>query len=148
MKKILIAVMAVAVLGTAACSGNKSSSVTSDSLAVAADSTQAPVMKFDAISYDFGKIKEGEKVSYNFKFKNDGKTPLVIAGATATCGCTTPDYPRQPIAPGESGEIKVVFDSEGRNGMQNKIITVNSNANPVTSQLYLVGEVLGTSTSN
>nr|HNH67158.1 DUF1573 domain-containing protein [Bacteroidia bacterium] len=68
-------------------------------------------------------ITEGEIVSYNFKFKNSGKAPLIITQASASCGCTVPEYSKDPIAPGQEGFIKVTFNSEGKHGMTSKTIT-------------------------
>ncbi|WP_158795967.1 DUF1573 domain-containing protein [Pedobacter sp. L105] len=108
---------------------------------IAVSSADAPVMSFEQGMFNFGKIAQGDKVKHDFNFKNTGKTPLIITDATATCGCTTPDFPKQPIKPGESGIIKVVFNSTGKSGMQDKVITITSNGNPVTSELHLIGEV-------
>ncbi|MNL78127.1 hypothetical protein D3C87_2044480 [compost metagenome] len=66
---------------------------------------------------------------------------MIILNATATCGCTVPEIPKEPIKPGEEGEIKVVFDSNGKIGMQDKVITVTSNAQPHIASLHLTGEV-------
>lgn len=92
-------------------------------------------------AYNFGTIKEGEKVEYNFRFKNTGQKPLVITDAHASCGCTVPEKPEKPILPGETGILKVVFNSKGKSGHQEKNITVNSNANPSFPELKLIGEV-------
>ncbi|MEO6327375.1 MAG: DUF1573 domain-containing protein [Ginsengibacter sp.] len=92
--------------------------------------------------YNFGKVTDGEKVEYNFKFKNTGKKPLIISSATASCGCTVPEKPEAPIAPGEIGFLKVVFDSKGRVGSVHKDITVIANAYPAFPKLKLVGEVV------
>jgi hypothetical protein len=134
----------------AACSGNQKSSsvvtepISTDSTATAvapADSANAPVMSFENTAFDFGKVTDGEKVSYAFKFRNTGKTPLIITNALASCGCTVPDYPKTPVAPGAEGAISVVFNSAGKTGVQDKTITISSNAVPPTSQLHLTGEV-------
>ena len=101
----------------------------------------APVIKFAEEVHQFDKINEGEKVEYNFKFTNVGKSPLIIASATATCGCTIPEPPKEPILPGKDGFIKVVFNSAGKPGINDKVITVNSNASPNISSVHLVGEV-------
>ncbi|MDR6783111.1 hypothetical protein ABIE26_000401 [Pedobacter africanus] len=101
----------------------------------------AAVISFEKENYDFGKINQGEKVAYSYKFKNSGKSPLIILNATATCGCTVPEVPKEPIKPGAEGEIKVVFDSNGKSGMQDKVITVTSNAQPHIASLHLTGEV-------
>ncbi|HMK03139.1 MAG TPA: DUF1573 domain-containing protein [Ferruginibacter sp.] len=93
--------------------------------------------------YNFGKVSDGEKVEYNFRFKNSGKKPLVIINATASCGCTVPQKPEKPIMPGEMGFIKAIFDSKGRVGEVHKTINVSSNANPGFPELVLLGEVTG-----
>lgn len=117
----------------------KAAAVTGTTPAVLAE--DAPKVKFEKEIYDFGAIKQGEKVHYEFKFKNNGKTPLIITDATATCGCTKPEYPEAPVKPGEEGVIKVTFDSTGKMGMQDKVVTITSNANPEAAKLHLVGEV-------
>ena len=101
----------------------------------------AAVMTFDNENYNFGKIAPGEKVHYSYKFKNTGKSPLIITNATATCGCTVPEIPKEPILPGASASINVVFDSAGKFGMQDKVVTVTSNANPTVAELHLTGEI-------
>lgn len=92
-------------------------------------------------TYNFGTIMEGEKVEYNFRFKNTGKKPLVIINAHASCGCTIPEKPEKPVMPGESSFIKVVFNSKGKAGHQEKSIIVSSNARPSFPDLILSGEV-------
>ena len=92
--------------------------------------------------YNFGTVTEGEKVTYNFRFKNTGKKPLIITNTTASCGCTVPEKPEKPIFPGETAFIKVVFNSKGKAGMNNKTISVTSNARPEFPQLLLNGEVV------
>ncbi len=125
MKHIFLSLAVIGLLAGCADSSKKANSeVISDSAtvgAVSVNSDEAPVFKFEKESYDFGQITDGEKVSYDFKFTNVGKTPLIVTSATATCGCTVPDYPKEPIAPGAEGVIKVVFDSTGKPGMQNKV---------------------------
>lgn len=93
--------------------------------------------------YNFGQVKEGELVEYSYRFKNIGDKPLVVSSAKASCGCTVPEKPEKPIAPGEIGTIKVKFDSKGRPGQAEKIITVLSNADPAFPPLILQGEVIG-----
>lgn len=103
----------------------------------------APAIEFATVDYNFGQIKRGEKVSYGYKFKNVGKTPLIIANAEATCGCTVPEVPKAPIKPGDEGEIRVVFDSTGKPaGLQDKVITITSNAAAPVVQVHLKGEIL------
>ena len=92
--------------------------------------------------YNFGTVTEGEKITYNFRFKNTGNKPLIITNTTASCGCTVPEKPEKPILSGETAFIKVVFNSKGKAGMNNKTITVTSNARPEFPQLFLNGEVV------
>ena len=126
-----------------ACNSNKTATDTSqkDTVAVQIDSTSAAAITFEQITYDFGQVNEGDKVSYQFKFKNTGKSPLIISNAMASCGCTAPDYPKTPVAPGQDGLISVLFNSANQSGKQNKIITITSNAVPPISEVYLTGEV-------
>jgi Protein of unknown function (DUF1573) len=104
------------------------------------DSTSVAVID---TAYNFGKVADGEKVEYNYRFKNTGNKPLVIISASGSCGCTVPQKPEKPILPGEIGFIKVVFDSRGRVGDTHKSVTVTSNAKPEFPQLVLTGEVGG-----
>ncbi len=142
MKKLLVI---ISILTVVAC-GNKANTnvnvevpLTSDGKV---DTSKLPKFTFVQDSYDFGKIKQGEKVSYAFRFKNTGSTPLVISSASASCGCTVPSYPEEPIQPGQESKIDVVFDSHGKMGMQTKTITLVANTIPNTKVLYLRGEVL------
>ena len=101
----------------------------------------AAIVSFDNAVYEFGTVQEGEKVEYTYSFTNTGKSPLIISNVSASCGCTTPEYSKQPINPGEKGSVTVVFDSQNQVGMQQKIITVLSNAEPSRTILQLKGEV-------
>ena len=92
-------------------------------------------------AYNFGKVTDGEKVEYSYRFKNTGNKPLVIIQATASCGCTVPQKPEKPILPGETGFIKIVFDSKGRVGEAHKTISIISNAKPEFEPLVLTGTV-------
>lgn len=93
--------------------------------------------------YDFGKVAEGEIVEYSYRFKNTGDKPLVVTNVAASCGCTVADKPEAPVKPGETGFIRVKFNSENRPGEVHKTVTVNSNANPPFTDLVLKGEVIG-----
>ena len=99
-----------------------------------------PEMVFEETSFSFGDIHQGDKVVHIFKFKNKGKAPLVISNATATCGCTIPEYPKEPVAPGRKGEIKVEFNSAGKMGQQNKVVTITHNGG--TSTVTITSNVL------
>lgn len=105
-----------------------------------ADSNSA-VLEVKNDSYDFGEVKEGEMVEHEFKFTNTGSSPLIIANVQASCGCTTPEYSKTPIAPGDQGMVKVVFNSAGQLGKQHKVVTVSSNAASPNTLLHLRGEV-------
>ncbi len=97
---------------------------------------------FEKQFHDFGVLVDGEKVSFSFKFVNNGKGPLIISHVSSTCGCTVPQYPREPIPPGEQGLIKVSFDSRGRLGMQTKSVTIFSNTDPPSHQLTITSNVV------
>lgn len=100
-------------------------------------------IKFEESLYDFGMVKEdGGPVSHEFGFKNTGDGNLVIHSAKAECGCTTPRYPEQAIAPGETGVIKVTFNPLGRPGGFTKVVTVRSNGTPSKINLKIRGTVV------
>ena len=86
-----------------------------------------PKMTFASNEHDFGTINKGDKVDYAFTFKNTGEADLIITNAKGSCGCTIPEYPKEPIKPGESGKIKVSFNSAGKNGQQHKTVTLTTN---------------------
>ena len=106
-----------------------------------AEAGQVPVIKFETMEHDFGTIKQGDKVEYVYKFTNEGAAPLVLSQVKPSCGCTTPDWTKTPVAPGESGEIKVVFDSHGKSGKQNKTVNVHSNTEAGTDVLKFTAEI-------
>jgi hypothetical protein len=103
--------------------------------------TGKAILIFTEYEHSFGKVTEGEKVGYVFKFENRGTADLVIQAAITTCGCTIPKYDRKPIHPGGNGKIEVVFDTSGRNGMQTKTVTVRSNASVPVVVLKITAEV-------
>jgi len=148
-KKFII----VCLLAFAACKGGNSGSANNNSItgwvnnprtADGIDSVAAarkPTMDFEDTVHDFGKIKQGDVVSYEFSFTNNGKTPLLISGAAGSCGCTVPAYPHDPIQPGSKGTLKVTFNSANKSGPQNKTVTINSNALRSVHMLYIKSEV-------
>jgi hypothetical protein len=105
------------------------------------DHENLPRFEFAENTYDFGTISQGEMVSYSYKFKNVGKTDLIISSAKGSCGCTVPEYPKKPIPPGGEGKIEVVFDSEGKSGKQSKTVTLLANTYPATTILTISGEI-------
>ncbi len=156
-------VVALALIMTVACKTDtkdaaRESLATASTTTTPAPATQAPAQAIPtgpltAISYpvtefNFGEIEEGEKVTHEFKFKNTGSEPLVISKAQGSCGCTVPDWPKEPIPPGEEGTIKVVYDSRGKGKAraeggraENKRVTITANTDPAQSFLYIKGKV-------
>lgn len=96
---------------------------------------------FEKSTFDFGDIKQGQVVTATFKFKNTGKAPLILSNVATTCGCTVPAWPKDPLAPGKSAEITATFNSAGKSGQQNKVITVFSNAKSSQTQVSIVCNV-------
>jgi hypothetical protein len=134
MKNLFFSVMAAVILLSACNQSNNSTT--------AGAAGSAAVMTFEKQSHDFGKIQTGGIVSYDFKFKNTGSSPLIITDGRATCGCTTPTWPKTPVKPGESGVIHVTFNSTGKQGLQDKQITITANTTPPENVVHLIGEVL------
>ena len=89
-----------------------------------------PVMEFTNTDHDFGTINEGDVVEYTYSFKNTGAAPLIIQSAQGSCGCTVPDWTKEPIAVGATGYVKAKFDSNGKPNIQNKTVTVTANTWP------------------
>lgn len=104
---------------------------------------KGPEIKFETTSHDFGTFSENDPiVSYEFAFENTGDAPLVIHQAVASCGCTVPDYTKEPILPGKKGTIKVTYNGTGRYpGHFKKSITLRTNAKPETMRLNIEGEM-------
>ncbi len=101
----------------------------------------APEFKFEKEVHDFGEVPEGPKAVYEFVFTNVGKEPLIIKSARASCGCTVPSWPREPILPGQSEKIKVSYNTQGRPGTINKTVTITSNAKTPTKHIRIKGKV-------
>lgn len=114
---------------------------------VVADGSK-PVMSFDEQSYDFGDIDQGDIVQHVFKFRNTGGSELVISNAVGSCGCTIPEFPRDPVAPGANAEIKVKFNSTGKSGHQTKTVTITTNTANVTEMLTIKAAITPNPTKN
>lgn len=99
-------------------------------------------ISFDGPIFNYGTIESGEIVQTVFEFENTGTEPLIITNAKGSCGCTVPEWPREPIAPGESGQLVVRFNSKNKIGMQSKRVTITANTDPAHSYLTVKGEVL------
>ncbi len=123
----------------AACNQKASKTQKLDAGAIETDEStnKEPVISFDKKIWDFGTINDGEVVEHTFRFTNTGTNDLIISNASASCGCTIPEWPKEPIAPGEKGEIKVEFNSNGKKDMVTKDITILANTNPVKTILQI-----------
>lgn len=106
------------------------------------EEAKGPTITFEEPSYDFGDISQGDKVNHTFKFSNTGTEPLILSNVLTTCGCTATSWPREPIAPKKTGEITVSFNSSGKMGKQNKIVTIVSNATNSQERVKILANVL------
>lgn len=148
MKKNSIVGIVLLSLGLAfvSCKENATSKIEDTNLETAKErdakiSLGSAIIEFDTKDYDFGTVKEGDVVEGVFKVANKGKTDLVITDASASCGCTVPEWPKDAIKPGDSAEIKFSFNSKGRTGKQSKTITLQTNTANVTETLRIAGTV-------
>lgn len=107
-----------------------------------APNPNAPVMKFAEMEFDFGDIKPNSTVRHTFTFTNTGKSPLLIEDATASCGCTTPSWTKEPVAPGAKGTMEVQFDSRGKQGIVSKQVAVRANTQPNITTILIKGNIL------
>ncbi|MBQ9213834.1 MAG: DUF1573 domain-containing protein [Bacteroidales bacterium] len=105
------------------------------------DTLKFPQIEFDTAVFNFGKILQGEQVSYVFKFQNTGQADLMIQKVETSCGCTVPEFSKTPVKPGEKGEIRVRFDSHGKDGTQYKTVKVISNCKDNIFDLVVTGVV-------
>ncbi|MBI3509814.1 MAG: DUF1573 domain-containing protein [Bacteroidetes bacterium] len=147
---IRLSAIAILAFALASCAPKKPDEVSTDMVDISANASgnspsgKAPVMKFEVEKYDFGKISQGERVSYAFKFKNVGGSDLLISEAHGSCGCTVPDYPRKPIPPGAEGVVNVEFNSQGKSGPQEKTVAITTNCEPNTKVITITADVLTT----
>ncbi len=166
MKSVKSFVLFFAVIAIAAACKNNASDSANQAIAPAATNVEDQFMNstpaeaaipvgpltsvtFAESEHDFGTVMDGEKITHIFQFTNTGKEPLVISKAEGSCGCTVPDWPREPIAPGKGGEIKVVYDSRGKGApksdggrMESKRVTITANTDPVNTYLTIKGTVV------
>jgi hypothetical protein len=109
----------------------------------AIDPDKLPVISFDTTYVNFGVLSEGEKITHSFPFVNEGKSPLILSFVEGSCGCTVmKSWPKQPLLPGEGGEIEIEFNSRGKSGAQSVAIRVVANTRPATTVLMLEGEIV------
>lgn len=135
----LVVVIGLVFIGFSSCGeGKREDGVSTEII----DPKNPPVIEFKDSVYNFGTISQGQVVKYVFHFKNTGKSSLVLQDVRPTCGCTVPkNWPKDPIAPGESGKIEVAFDSAGKQGKVTKSIRVVANTKPTITVLKLEGTI-------
>lgn len=109
---------------------------------VSATNPNAPKIKFVEELHDFGTVIEGPQVTHDFKFKNEGKEPLILSNVRASCGCTVPTWPKEPILPGKESVISATYNTQGRPGNFTKTITVESNASDGSKVVTIKGDVI------
>lgn len=152
MIKILLPIALVAIISSCG-SDTEQKDLTTDIInnpataeAEVVDEDKLPFFEFVEEVKEFGTIIQGESISMTFRFKNVGKSDLIISSAQASCGCTVPEWPKEPIKSGGEGKITVTFNSTGKQGLQNKTITLVANTIPNTKVIAIKGEVLAPDT--
>jgi len=132
MKKIFLFVCTTLMITASAFAQAKheqSTPANAPAAAPAANNPNAPVITFAEQAYDFGTVVEGPQITHDFKIKNEGKEPLILSNVHASCGCTVPTWPKEPILPGKESVISATYNTSGRPGHFAKTITIESNAN-------------------
>ncbi|MEQ9102041.1 MAG: DUF1573 domain-containing protein [Imperialibacter sp.] len=123
--------------GPASTAATASPTIQQTALEEEVPSGPAPVFTWAEETHDFGTITEGEIAEHVFKFTNTGEAPLIISNASASCGCTVPVWPKEPIPVGGTGEIQVKFNSSNKPGVQNKTVSITANTAPKLSRLNI-----------
>jgi len=161
MKKVLITLLCLSISAAALKAQDKKSATGSAASSASAASSSAPVpvaappqapttppvdpkagkFKFEEETHDFGTVPEGPLAEYDFEFKNVGKKPITISDAHGSCGCTVPTWPHEPILPKKSAKIHVAYTTNGRQGMINKDVIINSDAQQNPMRLHITGNV-------
>lgn len=131
MKKLIFSIVALSLMSVTACNNKASDKVDESKKEIAEkrdSKTQAyAVMEFEEKEHDFGTVEEGEVVEHTFEFTNTGDAPLIVSNASASCGCTVPTWTKEPIAPGDKGEMLVKFDTRGKPNQQMKAVRITAN---------------------
>lgn len=138
-RALIYLAVAMAITGVLIASCGRSTGGTASK--AASDTTGTAFIKFTETEHDFGKVKSGERIGCFFNYENTGDADLVVASASASCGCTVPKYDRKPVPPGGKGTLEVVFDTSGREGLQTKTIVIQSNAENNLVILRIIAEV-------
>ena len=143
MEKILLSLLVAIFLVSCGSDDSKINTglVNNPASATESSNTKEPKIEFAELEHDFGKMIQGEQVSYTYHFKNTGNAPLIITAVEKTCGCTDTKFPKEPIKPGEEGGISITYDSKGHKGFQNKRIIVKANTNPSETILRFKAQV-------
>ncbi|NQV77104.1 MAG: DUF1573 domain-containing protein [Lutibacter sp.] len=146
MKRITIIYIAILSLVIVSCKENAASKIKETNLETAKErdaiiNLGSAIIEFDKTDFDFGTINEGDFVDGVFKITNAGKVDLLITSAKASCGCTVPTWPKEPIKPGETADLRFSFNSRGKTGVQNKSITLQTNTEKVTEVLHVKGTI-------
>lgn len=143
MRHILIPIIALFLLVSCGDDDSKINTglVNNPASATEGANTKEPKIEFAVMEHDFGKIIQGEQVSFTYRFKNTGNAPLIISAVEKTCGCTDTRFPKEPVKPGEEGSISITYDSKGHKGFQNKRVIVKANTNPSETILKFKAQV-------
>ncbi|MDZ7740353.1 MAG: DUF1573 domain-containing protein [Bacteroidota bacterium] len=150
-------IMSIVSIGMISCDGQKGKQEEQISTDVITNPKSAekdddmgylPSIEFNKTEHDFGKVIEGEIVTYSFRFKNTGRSDLIISSVSSSCGCTASEYPRDPVEPGEEGIVRLSFDSSRRKGFQSKTATVLANTQPNRTSLRIKAMVINPEKNN
>ncbi len=147
MKKVIVLSILSLSLMTISCAENASKKIKSENLELAKERDNeikvgGAKIKFEKTEHDFGTINEGDIVDTVFSFKNSGKSELIITSAKGSCGCTVPEWPKEPIMPGEEGQIRVKFNSDKKPNLQQKTITLVTNTEQGKEVLKIKAQVI------
>jgi len=146
MKQLILLLVSLALVSCSSSSDEKTITIDLVNSPLTANSKAEKVLipniEMLETSYDFGEMQQGESVTHEFMLKNTGDADLIITAAKGSCGCTVPEWPKNPIAKGEEAAIKVTFNSAGKSGKQNKTVTLVSNAIPNTKVITINGNVI------
>ncbi len=138
--KYLLPFLAIALMASK-CENTGAKKVEGSTVEAKVPSGPLTTIKFTEEDYNFGKVEQGQVVEHSFEFKNTGKEPLIISDCRASCGCTIPEWPRDPIAPGATSKITAKFNTAGKSSDQKKVITVSANTEPMETFISVAGFV-------
>lgn len=141
MKRLVLLFVTLLTISATSCKNDASKKVDEEKAQKAQEKAEQekkfPKMSFEEEVYDFGTITAGETVEHEFTFENSGEAPLVISNAKASCGCTVPSWTKEPIKPGETGNMLVKFNSRGKKNQQNKMVRITANTEKGTETIRI-----------